>query len=319
MREMLVDVALATYNGALFLPELLQSLQNQTQSGLRIIASDDGSKDDTLVLLAAASGATQILVAPARPRGNIMRNFENALLFTTAPYVALSDQDDVWDPRKIEKLLAAVQAIESRLGPDVPALAFCDLEIVDRSLGMISPSFFAATLKSSQALEFEDYVLNSHVPGCAMLMNRALLEKSLPFPTVSIHDHWLIQIATLFGEVSYVDEVLIKYRQHGSNNIGLGDAGRTPTEKMKARITSVPKQILRRVAKWRQQARAIRQNIDSIYERYAPELAGSPQLTLITAVRARDGKAMRRSLAKARTGERGIDKQGLIWALSRID
>lgn len=315
-----VDIALATYNGARFLRPLLQSLQDQQGVDLRVIASDDGSTDDTMALLRKVGQVGQgfpIAMAPANPRGNVLRNFENALLFTEAPYVALSDQDDVWDPRKLEVLLARACAIEADQGSGMPVLVFCDLEIADEDLRTISPSFFRSTLKSRGARRFRDFVLGNHVPGCAMLVNRALLEKALPFPEVDIHDHWLIQVAALFGVVAYVDRPLIKYRQHGSNAVGLGAAGRGRLARIASLITSAPQQLIGRRRRWARQAQAVRRNMAALKERYGTGALRAEDAALIDAVVKGDRQGIRHGLRGALSGERKLDYWGLLIALSR--
>ena len=312
-----VDIALATYNGMPYLEELLASLEAQSAPGLRVVASDDGSSDATLACLERQRAGLPIILAGGEPRGNILRNFENALKATSAPYVALCDQDDVWDHEKVAVLLERVRQAEARLGPGVPVLAFCDLEVVDRDLGTISPSLFGATRKTGAARRFRDYVLNNHVPGCAMLMNRALLEKALPYPALDIHDHWLIQIAALYGAVEFVDRPLIKYRQHGANNIGLGSAGRTPLQRAIATVTVMPRQLAARASLWRKQAASIRRNMAALRDRFGDTIPDAGDRETIRAVLAGDRQGMQACLGEALTGERTVDYYGVLWTLAR--
>lgn len=312
-----VDIALATYNGMPYLEELLDSLEAQSARRLRVVASDDGSTDRTLECLARPRAGLAVTLAEGKPRGNILRNFENALEATTAPYVALCDQDDVWDKEKVASLLERVKEAEARLGPGVPVLAFCDLEVVDRELRTISPSLFGATRKTGKARHFRDYVLNNHVPGCAMLMNRALLDMALPYPALDIHDHWLIQIAALFGAVEFVDRSLIKYRQHGANNIGLGSAGRTRAQRVLAGVTVMPRQLAARPRLWRVQADSIRRNMAALHERFGDRIPEDSDRETIAAVLVGDRAAMHACLGEALTGERAVDYRGVLWTLSR--
>lgn len=46
-----IDILLATYNGAAFLGEQLDSIEAQTHENWRLIARDDGSTDGTLEIL----------------------------------------------------------------------------------------------------------------------------------------------------------------------------------------------------------------------------------------------------------------------------
>lgn len=59
--------------------------------------------------------------------------------------------------------------------------------------------------------------------GCTMMMNKTLRDIAIRVESVGdliIHDAWLIMVASYTGEISYIDRSLIKYRQHGGNQIG---------------------------------------------------------------------------------------------------
>jgi hypothetical protein len=61
----------------------------------------------------------------------------------------------------------------------------------------------------------------NEVTGCALAINRALLEMALPIPDGAImHDWWLALFAAYFGQLIAVPERLVKYRQHDANVIG---------------------------------------------------------------------------------------------------
>jgi glycosyltransferase involved in cell wall biosynthesis len=312
---MFVDIALATYNGAEYLPDLMKSLQAQSHPNLRIVASDDGSTDQTLSILKHSAGPVPVAVVPSKPRLNILRNFENALAHTTAPYICLSDQDDVWHIDKVKQLVRAAEEFESKEGSDVPLIVFSDLEIVDDRLGTLADSFFASTRKSSNAKLFADFVLNNHIPGCSMLVNRPLLERALPFPDVKLHDHWLVQVAALFGDFVYVDSPLIKYRQHQHNAIGLGAFGNS----LMSRAINFPSKLgrfaFRRHQEWREQATDIRANIIALEARFGSSIPEPRDRKLIRAILEGDKLVMSRLFDAAATGERKLDKIGIIRAI----
>lgn len=54
-----------------------------------------------------------------------------------------------------------------------------------------------------------------------MMMNRALLEASLPIPRECImHDWWVALVAAAFGHIDTLSESTMLYRQHGNNAVG---------------------------------------------------------------------------------------------------
>ena len=108
-----IAVLMATYNGALYLTEQIDSILNQSLPPAIIIVSDDGSEDGTLVILEkyAAEGKIKFIKNDAR-RG-VVGNFINCLHQLPAGYYfAFSDQDDIWHPSKLEECFHALQKIE---------------------------------------------------------------------------------------------------------------------------------------------------------------------------------------------------------------
>lgn len=306
-----VDIALATYQGARYLPEQLASFAAQDYPIVHLRVSDDGSADETLALVRAADPRLEVRVADTTARKGILRNFEQAILLCDAPYVALSDQDDVWDPRKISLSMEQMAALERVHGRDMPLLVFCDIEVVDAALRTIDASFFQSTRKSADAREFRDFVLNNHVPGCAMLVNRALLDRALPFPDVAIHDHWLIQTAALLGKIGHVPVPLIKYRQHGANSIGLGAAGKSAAARVKAQVSA----MVDRPHRWRQQASAVRASLHHLAARYGASLRPADADLIDAVLESSSPRRLHALLKHARTGERAIDYWGALLNL----
>jgi glycosyltransferase involved in cell wall biosynthesis len=225
----LVSIALATYNGRAYLPELLASLEAQCWPNLEVVVSDDASSDGTRELLASHAGRVPVRLVGNGERVGIVGNFERALAGCRGDYIALADQDDVWAPAKVTDLMRDLQRVESTRGKSTPALAFCDIELVDATLCCLSKSLFDITAKSRRAERLRDFLLSNHVPGCAMLVNRATLERALPFPAgIVMHDWWLAMVVASFGEIRHVAAPHLKYRQHASNAVGASATNRRP-------------------------------------------------------------------------------------------
>lgn len=311
-----VDIALATYNGSKFLDDLLASIRDQSYTNIRVWASDDGSLDGTVELLKQAASAMNLKIAPHKPAGNILRNFENAIAASEAPYVALCDQDDVWHSQKVELLLARIRALERDHGREMPLLVFCDLEIVGPDLSTIHTSFFESSSKSASARTFRDFALNNHAPGCAVMVNRALIDLATPFPAVEIHDHWLIQLAALCGRVDCVDVPLVKYRQHGNNSIGLGVD--TQDSAMLSRLFARISAVSSRRKLWQRRVASIRSNMAALSERVSDKTVSNENRYILRSLVKPDSFLKLSKLFRgALTGERTVDKLGILWTLSR--
>lgn len=222
-------IVLATFNGAAYLGEFLESLRRQTVADWHLLVRDDGSSDATLELLArAGSRDSRISLLNDTPgRLGVTSNF-GCLLDRArerhARYIFFADQDDVWLPHKLQVQLARIKDAESSAGPDTPLLVHSDLALVDRDLRLIHPSHsWCARLERDRRspAPLRTLLTNNFVTGCTALLNRPLLDAALPFPPSAVlHDWWVALCAAAFGQIHYLPEPTVLYRQHGSNVVG---------------------------------------------------------------------------------------------------
>lgn len=209
-----VSVALATYNGAFFLTEQLQSLVDQTHLPTQVILCDDGSTDDTLQIATRFSTELPLRIIRNGKSLGVVENFKKAVSLCTGEYIALCDQDDVWYPDKLEQSVAMLASIDG----DVPALIYSDLEVVDKELNTVASSFWQLTARKPSDIDFVKLLLGNVVTGCTVMMNQTMAIEMQRMPEgVEMHDFWLALIAYGIGHCAYIDKPTIKYRQHGSN------------------------------------------------------------------------------------------------------
>ncbi len=271
MTSTCVDLLLATYNGARHLGAQLDSLLAQTHQDFRLLVSDDGSTDGTLALLEsyrARFGGRLVLVPNAAPGRGTVRNFENlmqsSLRDAQAGWAAFCDQDDVWLPRKIEATLSEMQRLEARTGEGA-CVVHSDLVVVDEALNVIHPSFVRHQRFDPGNCTADMLLSINQVTGCAMMVNRALLQAALPLPAAAVMHDWWCALLAGSGHRSFLDEPLVLYRQHGANQ--LGAKGRTLRNRL-ARLAADATGVLRRVRALgqatRAQALALRERLDSL-------------------------------------------------------
>lgn len=223
-----VDVLLATYNGAKFLPAQLDSLLAQTHQDFHLLVSDDGSSDDTLEILhryrSRFAGRMSILTYPGAGAG-VIRNFEHlmkaSLERAEAGLVAFCDQDDVWLPHKLQVLVTEMHRMQRRSGfLQEPCMVHSDLAVVDDGLATIHPSFASHQRFDPARCSTTTLLSMNQVTGCAMMINRALLELALPLPAAAVMHDWWCALLGSGGRCFFVDEPLVLYRQHGGNQLG---------------------------------------------------------------------------------------------------
>lgn len=221
MNDDTIDILLPTYNGEKYLREQLDSILNQTYKNIRLIISDDCSKDSTPEILEAYRNKdSRIELYLQKENIGVVKGIEFLLQKVKSKYYMLADQDDVWLPIKVEKSIETLK----RENAD---LVFGDLEVVDENLKTIYPSFGDFMLLNRKINKYIDsykvnYLYNC-VTGCTVLSKKEFIEKILPIPAESkylIHDHWIGIMAALNGKLAYMPEKYIKYRQHGNNQVG---------------------------------------------------------------------------------------------------
>jgi len=221
-------VVLPTYNGVAYLEAQLASIHVQTLRPARVLLRDDGSSDGTVALISQLQrryGAWLELL-PANGNLGCAANVSWLLEATTAPYVALADQDDLWLPRKLEQALAVIQRLEARLGSETPLLVHSDLELVDGQAQLLGCRYWHHQRLDPQRTALADLAFTNVVTGCTALCNRALLEKALPIPAEALmHDWWLALVASAFGQIALVAQPGVLYRQHGGNVLGAQGLG----------------------------------------------------------------------------------------------
>ena len=216
-----VDILLATYNGEKYLKEQINSILNQTYKNIRLIISDDCSKDKTREILKEYEKDERVEVHLQEKNLGYIQNFEYLLKQVKNNLYMLSDQDDVWLPEKVEK---SIQTLKENKAD----MVFGDLEVVDKNLKTIYPSFGDFMLLNRKIKkEINSYKLNylyNCVTGCTIISKKKFIKDILPVPHKSkyvAHDHWMALIVSLNkGKMVYMPEKYIKYRQHGNNQIG---------------------------------------------------------------------------------------------------
>lgn len=215
-----VDILLATYNGENYLVEQLESILSQTYSNFRLLISDDCSTDGTRKILEEYKEKdSRIQLFFQGKNLGVIKNFEYLLKKVESKYYMLSDQDDIWKENKIEKSVEKLENSESDL-------VYTDLEVVDANLNVTYESYWKLKgiyKKIKKYNNFEALYLNNFVTGCTLISKEEYIRDVLPLPDTSkfvLHDYWIALIVSQKGKISYIEEPLIKYRQHKNNKIG---------------------------------------------------------------------------------------------------
>lgn len=202
----MISVCMATYNGAVYIKEQLESILSQIGPEDEVVISDDGSTDATLeVIKSIGSPCIRIVQGPRMKSPS--KNFEHALAQAKGDIIFLCDQDDVWQPNKVAVMLQALKSA---------ACVVSDCRVVDAQLNVMDPSFYHVVRKH-EGRWYNLLVRNCYL-GCCMAMRREVLDKALPFPkTIPMHDIWLGNVAAFYYSLRFIPDNLMAYRRHGKN------------------------------------------------------------------------------------------------------
>lgn len=219
-----VAVLLSTYNGESYLHEQLDSLLSQTFQGFKIYIRDDGSSDNTVSIIEQyCHKDDRIVRVDSNDNIGCAASFLTLVKSISADVYLFCDQDDVWLPNKIQRVIDYYSKVDMK----VATLYHCDLKVVDQKLNLIHKSFLQhQKMSATNAMSKNNLFIQNFVVGCSSAINSTLAKvvlnniSSQQFNKVAMHDWWFAITAKIHGEIFYDDVQTILYRQHSNNVLG---------------------------------------------------------------------------------------------------
>jgi rhamnosyltransferase len=215
-----VLVLLASYGGERWIAEQLGSILSQQGVDVRVRVSDDRSRDATAgIVRAFADRDNRVsLVVRAESSGSAGANFRSLFADTDmsgADFVALSDQDDVWDS---DHLARGCEALWARHGAGGYSCAV-------RTFGAGRESTLAQCGRARPL----DHLFEGAGQGCSFVLTAELArrvqvacrESAALVAALHYHD-WLVYLVARSVSLDWIfdERPGISYRQHGTNEIG---------------------------------------------------------------------------------------------------
>ena len=215
-----IQILLATYNGARFLQEQLDSLFAQTRQDFTLLVRDDGSTDNTLQIVRDYQQRYPDrirIITDRRKNLGATRNFGCLLEHADADYIFCCDQDDIWKPDKVEMEMREMAVLE-QADTTVPCLVFSDMMAIDE-VGHVQNDSVWQQLHLHPDFFTLNRLLVQNIPhGCTMLINRPMRNLAVPLPKEALlHDHWIALLAASCGRWKAISEPTVLLRNHGSN------------------------------------------------------------------------------------------------------
>jgi glycosyltransferase involved in cell wall biosynthesis len=233
-----ISVVMATYNGAKYLEQQIESILKQTLPPAELIVCDDCSTDGTVAILERYKNQLKLNYVVNPRQLGVIDNFTKAVSMAAAGnYISLSDQDDEWMPDKLEKCAQLMEEIEIK---ELPCMVYSDLLLVDQDENVLNPSFWNEVGEQEKyEHNLQTLLFGQFINGCTTLLNPVLRQrfKNIPNNARFHHDDWIGLIAFAFGKVVSIKEPLVKYRKHGNNVTIKAD------EKPRNRYRSIAEQL----------------------------------------------------------------------------
>lgn len=215
-----VLVILASYNGAEWLREQVESILSQEEVSISLLIGDDGSRDGTRDLISEQWGSDPRVSVRfwEKPSGSAGANFRRLYRIADThgiDYVALADQDDVWHPEKM------VRAIES--------LSKSRAHGYSCAVRSFWPDGREKSLAQNAVTRAADFLFEGGGQGCTFVVRADLFSKVSEFcidkfelcEQFHYHDWLMYLLARSWGFSWYFDQQdWMRYRQHLGNEIG---------------------------------------------------------------------------------------------------
>lgn len=204
---MKTTIILGSFNGEKYIERQIKSFFNQTVLPSELIINDDCSTDNTVEIIRQLIKTSPFPIILNHNTINLgyTANFENLLKVTDADIIFFSDQDDLWFPTKIEKVLSIFEKSASIM------VVINDMILATENL---TPTEFTQ-LQNIRNVGMSD---DTFVAGCAVAIRKQWKEVVLPFPeNYEGHDNWINRLATITNCRQIFERPLQLYRRHQSN------------------------------------------------------------------------------------------------------
>lgn len=218
----MISVVIATYCGEKFIERQIRSILNQSVPVDQIVISDDCSNDQTIrIVNDVLRGVTNIDVCICENEKNLgyIGNFFHGISKASGDFIFLSDQDDIWESNKVERM------IQEMKNNDIEVLCsnFSIINENDESLvgAFIIPEFVKKAHQGLNEIRFLPLLFGNVAQGCTYCFTKRIRDIYLQAQCFDvIHDFQIMLIGAALGKAYFLNEKLIKYRIHGKNSVG---------------------------------------------------------------------------------------------------
>lgn len=212
---MKTSLVMAVYNGEKYILDQIESIYSQTRKPDEVIILDDGSTDSTVSIIKDYIVDRNIdnwKVYINKKNKGWEKNFFDGIMMAKNDVIFLADQDDIWHPDKIEKMMSAFEMNENIW------VLVCGYNQFD-NYGKLIFSYQCDTNKEKiRKIEFSKDYYYTEFPGCSMAFRRNITPYIKACWTEKTpHDGIIWALSKLVGNLYKYDEVLFNQRRDGNN------------------------------------------------------------------------------------------------------
>ncbi len=220
--EIKISVLIAVYHpNVIWLEQLLVSVCEQTLPAYEIILMDDGSVHTSFqniqtTVFKSIGRKKQIFLYQSRENEGFNKTFEKLVHLAKGNYIAFCDQDDIWEKDKLLKLAEAIKKENA-------VLAYSDMSVINENNVQIYSSLQKMRIWFKYVYGDHltaKYLADNCIAGCSMLVKADLVKKIVPFCKDIYYDQWIAACASAYGRIAFVNQPLVRYRRHGTNQTG---------------------------------------------------------------------------------------------------
>ena len=205
---MRVSVAMAAYNGEKFISKQLDSILKQLSKDDELIVSCNPSKDATWDILTTYMKRDARVKAVICDKRGVLKNFENAIGLCTGDIIFLSDQDDIWEDGKVEKIKKLFKNDKS-LGGVVHG--YRNINEHDEYLAEQPGD------KKPFRISMMRIIIKNPVQGSCLAFRRQLVKYFLPLPEkIPMHDSYIGLAICKVSKLIYIPDPFLLYRTHSA-------------------------------------------------------------------------------------------------------
>lgn len=212
-----VSIILCTLNGEKYIKKQLLSISDQDYANIEVVISDNGSSDDTCNIIQEWSKDKSNVIFIKQEEIGLNANFFNAISFASGTYISFCDQDDIWFPNKISKL------VDFHKKHEYASMAYClSKPFNNENFDNAFMKTRGKSIKRLEGSEIKKTLLVSFTLGHNILIKKSVLNK-IPFlkSEVIAYDWWITISSMCIGPIKCLNEELTYWRQHDNNTTKL--------------------------------------------------------------------------------------------------